>query len=290
MSATIYQNVSFQTSRLVTTAYSTSFSIGVRCLDASIRDAIYSIYGFVRLSDEIVDTFHAYNKEKLLLEFEQQYYTALEDGISLNPILNAFQHTVKKYEIEDHLIQSFLSSMKSDLYKTNFSEHEIKSYIYGSADVVGLMCLKVFVNGNQENYERLKPFAMRLGTAFQKINFLRDLRYDNTELHRVYFPILKNKSFNESTKRIILDDINEDYRLALIGIRQLPPNSRFGVYTAFLYYKSLTKRIEKTRAEQLIIERLRVSNFEKLLLLVRAFIYTKLFSQNIFTNKESKVW
>ena len=277
MSTALYQTVSFQTSRLVTQAYSTSFSIGVRCLDASIRDAIYAIYGFVRLSDEIVDTFHAYDKEKLLLEFEQQYYSALKDGISLNPVLNAFQHTVCKYEIEDDLVQSFLSSMKSDLYNTSFSDAEIKNYIYGSADVVGLMCLKVFVNGDQANYEKLKPFAMRLGSAFQKINFLRDLRYDNTELHRVYFPILKDKSFNESTKRIILDEIHEDYRLALIGIRQLPSNARFGVFTAFLYYKSLTKKIENTRAEQLIVERLRISNFTKILLLIRAYVYTKLF-------------
>jgi phytoene synthase len=276
MSTTIYNHVSFQASRLVTTAYSTSFSIGVRCLDPSIRDAIYSIYGFVRLSDEIVDTFHEYNKEKLLLEFEQHYYSALADGISMNPILNAFQHTVRKYKIEDHLVQSFLASMKSDLYKRDFSEHEIKTYIYGSADVVGLMCLKVFVNGNQAAYEKLKPFAMRLGSAFQKINFLRDLHYDNTELHRVYFPILKNKSFNDTTKRIILEDIHEDYRLALIGIRQLPKNARFGVYTAFLYYQSLTKQIQETKAEQLFIERLSVSNFEKILLLVKAYLYSKL--------------
>jgi phytoene synthase len=246
MSTNIYHQVSFQASRLVTNAYSSSFSIGVRCLDASIRDAIYSIYGFVRLSDEIVDTFHEYNK------------------------------TVRKYDIEDHLIQSFLSSMKSDLYKTEFNEQEIKTYIYGSADVVGLMCLKVFVNGNQEEYEKLKPFAMRLGSAFQKINFLRDMQYDKTALHRVYFPILKNQSFNETTKAIILEDIYEDYRSAMIGIRQLPKNARFGVYIAFSYYKSLTKQIENTKAEELIQRRLSVSNIKKLLLLAKAYFYFKL--------------
>jgi len=256
----LFQEVSYKTSRLVTKSYSSSFYIGVSSLDASIRDAIFSIYGFVRFADEIVDTFHEFNKEKLLSDFELHYYVAIEEGISLNPILNAFQQTVQKYKISDDLVQAFLKSMKSDLYKTKFTELEIKEYIYGSADVVGLMCIKVFVNGDDDEYEKLKPYAMRLGSAFQKINFLRDLKHDTSELHRTYFPILKTQEFNESTKKIILEDIFEDYRVALIGINQLPDNSRMGVYTAFLYYKSLTKRIQKTKAEHLLQKRISVPN------------------------------
>ncbi|MEI8085441.1 MAG: squalene/phytoene synthase family protein [Paludibacter sp.] len=273
----LFQDVSYQTSRLVTKSYSSSFYIGVSSLDASIRDAIFSIYGFVRFADEIVDTFHEFDKEKLLLDFEQQYYESIEEGISLNPILNAFQQTVRKYKITDDLVQSFLKSMKSDLQKSNFNEHEIKEYIYGSADVVGLMCIRVFVNGDDTEYEKLRPYAMRLGSAFQKINFLRDLKHDTSQLHRTYFPILKTKPFNESTKKTILEDIFEDFRVALIGINQLPDNSRLGVYTAFLYYKSLTKRIQNTKAKELLQKRISIPNYIKTALLFRAYIYTKFF-------------
>jgi len=273
----LFQEVSFNTSRLVTKHYSSSFYIGVCSLHPSIQDAIFSIYGFVRFADEIVDTFHQFDKEKLLTDFEQQYYTALEDGISLNPILNSFQQTVRKYKITDDLVQAFLKSMKSDLHKTKFTELEIKEYIYGSADVVGLMCIRVFVNGIDDEYENLKPYAMRLGSAFQKINFLRDLKHDTAELHRNYFPILKSEPFNESTKKIILDDILEDYRVALIGINQLPSNSRKGVYTAFLYYLELTKRIKRSKAEELLLKRISVPNYIKTLLLVRAYFYTKFY-------------
>ena len=273
---TLYKEVSFRTSQLVTSAYSTSFSIGVRCLDSSIRDAIYSIYGFVRFADEIVDSFHEYNKEKLFAEFEREYFRAIEEGISLNPIINSFQHTVQNYNIEDSLVQAFLKSMRSDLHKTKFTEVEIKEYIYGSADVVGLMCLRVFVSGDNEAYEHLKPYAMRLGSAFQKINFLRDLKHDTDDLHRIYFPVLKSEPINESTKCVILNDILDDFKEAMIGIKLLPENSRLGVYTAFLYYKSLTKKIQKTDAENLFQERISVPNYEKLLLLCRAYIYIKL--------------
>lgn len=271
----LFTDVSYRTSRLVTSAYSTSFSIGVRCLHPSIRDAIYSIYGFVRVTDEIVDTFHEYNKEKLLTDFERAYYEALEEGISLNPILNSFQETVRKYSISDELVQAFLKSMKSDLYKTKFSETEIKEYIYGSADVVGLMCLKVFVNGDEAQYEKLKPYAMRLGSAFQKINFLRDLKHDSIDLNRTYFPVLKTEPFNENTKNIILNDVLEDFRVALIGIRQLPITANLGVYTAYLYYKSLTKRIQRAQAEQILQERISVPNYEKIFLLCKAYTNTK---------------
>lgn len=271
----LFDEISFHASRLVTQSYSTSFSIGVRSLDVSIRNAIYSIYGFVRFADEIVDSFHTYNKEKLLHDFEHQYYESLKDGISMNPILNAFQLTVQKYNIPDHLIQSFLNSMKSDLYKSKFDDEEIKEYIYGSADVVGLMCLKVFVNGNDTEYEKLKPYAMRLGSAFQKINFLRDLNQDTNDLHRTYFPILKFETLNESNKDIIIKDIIEDFDISLIGIKQLPKEARTGVYTAFLYYQSLTKRIRNTPSDILLNKRISVPNYEKIALFCQAYLHTK---------------
>lgn len=273
----LFRNVSFRVSRLVTEAYSTSFSIGVRCIDPSIRDGIYGIYGFVRFADEIVDTFHEHDREELLLEFEEEYYRSLERGVSMNPVINAFQLTVRKYRITDDLVQSFMKSMKCDLYMSDFGEEEIRQYIYGSADVVGLMCLKVFVRGDHEEYERLKPFAMRLGSAFQKINFLRDIRHDTNNLHRIYFPVLKEQPLNEDTKQVILEDINEDYRVALTGIRELPECARLGVYTAYLYYKSLTKQIGRTRAEKLMEERIRVSNATKMFLLGQAYLYTKFY-------------
>lgn len=271
----LFDEVSFKTSKIVTHKYSTSFSIGVRCLAPSIRDAIYSIYGFVRFADEIVDSFHEYDKEYLLNEFEKSYYKALEHGISMNPILNSFQHTVKKYTIDDELIQAFLNSMKSDLNKKNFNEQEIKEYIYGSAEVVGLMCLKVFVNGDNSVYEKLKPYAMRLGAAFQKINFLRDLRHDTQELYRTYFPILKHQPFDEKSKQIILNDIYTDYEQAMIGLRMLPSEARFGVYTAYLYYCKLTKIIQKTNAIELMNKRISVPSAQKLLLLCRAYLLNK---------------
>lgn len=278
----LFHTVCVKTSRLVTTSYSTSFSIGVKCLHPSIREAIYNIYGFVRFADEIVDTFHEYDREKLFNEFEEQYYKALEDKISLNPILNAFQHTVHTYHIQDELVQAFLKSMRSDLYKARFNEKEIKEYIYGSADVVGLMCLKVFVKGDDDEYERLKPYAVRLGSAFQKINFLRDLKHDTNKLHRDYFPILKTEGLNEKTKKMILEDIMEDYRVALEGIKQLPECARLGVYVAFLYYRSLTLRIMKTKAEKLMEERIRVSDTYKIFLLLKAYIDTKMITKFSF--------
>jgi len=273
----IFNEVSFKTSRLLTNTYSTSFSIGARYLHSSVRNAIYSIYGFTRLADEIVDSFHGYNKEYLLQELEYQYYKALEDRISLNPVINSFQETVVKYKIKDDLVQSFLKSMKSDLYKSNFAEEEIKKYIYGSAEVVGLMCLKVFVKGNEEEYNRLRPYAMRLGAAFQKINFLRDLKHDTDNLHRVYFPILKKREFDETAKRCILEDIYEDFRIALEGIKQLPECARLGVYTAYLYYNSLTRLIEATPAERLINTRIRVPNAKKMILFGQAYLTTKFY-------------
>lgn len=271
-----YDKVSFGASRLVTCTYSTSFSIGVRCLDPSIRDALYGIYGFVRFVDEIVDSFHGFDQEMLLNEFEGDYYRALNVGISLNPILNSYQQVVRNYDIDDNLVQAFLRSMRTDLTKQKFNDHEISEYIFGSAEAVGLMCLKVFVKGDDKLYQELKPYAQRLGAAFQKINFLRDLKHDTEELKRTYFPILKDNPLNEESKKTILEEIDEDYRQALIGIRKLPRESRLGVYTAYLYYRKLTDKIAATKAEELLQKRIRISNAMKIMLLGKAYISSKL--------------
>ena len=202
----LFDEVSFDTSKLVTKKYSTSFSLAVKMLSPTIRAAIYNIYGFVRFADEIVDTFHNYEKEALFNDFESQYYRALEDGISLNPILNSFQTTVRRYNITDDLVSSFLKSMRSDLSKTTYqTKEEYEEYIYGSADVVGLMCLKVFVNGNEKKYNELKKAAMRLGSAFQKVNFLRDLKNDYELLNRSYFPNVDLSSLDAKSKRLIIE-------------------------------------------------------------------------------------
>lgn len=271
-----YGNTSFRCSRVVTRTYSTSFSLGVMMLHPSLRDAIYSIYGFVRLADEIVDTFHEFNKAELLQRFEEDFYRAMDEGISLNPILNAFQQTVKKYSIDNQLIQAFLSSMKSDLTKKEFNNEEIKKYIFGSADVVGLMCLKVFTGGNNERYEELKPFAMKLGSAFQKVNFLRDLNQDKNFLQRVYFPELNHHSLDTETKKIIIDDIESDFAEALKGIKKLPNTSKASVYTAFLYYRALLRKIKKTPPTEMVSARIRISNARKTGLLLVAWICVKL--------------
>ena len=270
----LFNKVSYKTSELVTMSYSTSFSIGVKCLHPSLRDPIYAIYGFVRFADEIVDTFLDYDKEKLLNKYIEDYYYALNAGISLNPILNSFQETVKKYGIEDELVQAFLKSMKSDLQKKSYSEIEIKDYIYGSADVVGLMCLRVFVSGNQELYEKNRLYAMRLGTAFQKINFLRDIAQDTYGLQRVYFPILNENPLNEESKKKILEEISEDFKFAAKGIKQLPAKAKWGVYTAYFYYLALTNRITKTKAEQLKYKRISVPKGIKFYLLFKAYFYS----------------
>jgi 15-cis-phytoene synthase len=272
-----YNKVSQDISKLITRAYSTSFSLGVWCLDESVRAPVYSIYGFVRLADEIVDTFHDFDKKKLIFDFEQQYYQALKDGISLNPVLNAFALVVKKYNIEDELVQAFLNSMKSDLEKKTYDEKEIKEYVYGSADVVGLMCLRIFTNKDEAMYERLKPFAMSLGSAFQKINFLRDIKNDSIELNRVYFPEMSEGKLDDTNKSLIIKSIEKDFVEAKKGIVLLPDNSRFGVYVAYLYYLELTKKIKNIRAESIYSERISVSNLMKIILLITAFFSVKVF-------------
>jgi 15-cis-phytoene synthase len=273
----LFDEVSFKCSKLVTKNYSTSFSLAVYMLAPSIRQDIYNIYGFVRFADEIVDSFHGFEKEKLINDFEAEYYKAYESGISLNPILNAFQITVKQNNISDDLIQAFLKSMKLDLVKSKYnSKSEYEEYIYGSADVVGLMCLKVFVQGEEEKYNQLKAEAMRLGSAFQKVNFLRDLRDDNLVLNRNYFPGVDLNSFDEDAKKAIIAEIQEDFRIAHEGIKKLPLEAKFGVYTAYVYYKKLLVKLENTPCHKIGTARIRVSNYSKAGLLAQSFVTYKL--------------
>ena len=273
----LFDDVSFKCSKLVTKSYSTSFSLAVKMLAPSIREDIYNIYGFVRFADEIVDSFHGYQKEQLIQDFETDYYKALESDISLNPILNAFQITVKKNNISDDLVQAFLKSMKMDLVKSEYNtKAEYDDYIYGSANVVGLMCLKVFVQGNQEKYDALKDEAMRLGSAFQKVNFLRDLKDDNLVLNRNYFPGVDLRSFDDEAKKAIIAEIDEDFKAAREGIKKLPLEAKFGVFTAYVYYKKLLNKLERTPSHKIGISRIRVSNYSKAGLLAQSFVTYKL--------------
>ncbi len=268
---------SFKCSQTITKEYSTSFSSAVKMLGPSIRMDIHAIYGFVRLADEIVDTFHNYDKNVLLDEFEQEFFKAKERGISMNPILNSFVLTVIKYNIPDQMVLDFLRSMKLDLEKTVYNtEEEYKNYIYGSADVVGLMCLKVFVENDQQMYDSLKESAMRLGSAFQKVNFLRDLKDDYEVLNRSYFPNINFENLSNDMKQQIIDEINADFEAALYGIKNLPASSRFGVYTAFKYYKRLLHKLSKTPSEHILTTRIRVSDPVKLLLLTKSYVNFKL--------------
>ena len=273
----LFDQVSHRCSKIVTKKYSTSFSMAVKMLSPNIREAIYSIYAFVRFADEIVDSFHNYEKEKLLHEFEAAYYEAYHNNISLNPILNSFQLTVKKYRIGDDLIQHFLNSMKADLEEVNYhSKEEYDQYIFGSADVVGLMCLKVFVNGNDEEYQRLKGPAMRLGSAFQKVNFLRDLKDDYEVLNRSYFPKIDLNALDSGAKMAIINEIEEDFSEAYKGIKELPIEAKFGVYTAYIYYKRLLTKLKRTPSEEIMNTRIRISNPIKISLLAKSFVTYKL--------------
>tara|TARA_B100000787_G_scaffold170262_1_gene165387 strand:+ start:14060 stop:14902 length:843 start_codon:yes stop_codon:yes gene_type:complete len=274
----LFDQVSFDTSKLVTKKYSTSFSMAVKMLSPTIRSAIYNIYGFVRFADEIVDTFHDYKKEELLDDFEKEYYKALENGISLNPILNSFQATVKRYNITDNLVKSFLKSMRADLSKTVYStKEEFNEYIYGSADVVGLMCLKVFVDGDDEKYNELKNAAMRLGSAFQKVNFLRDLKDDFELLNRSYFPNIDLTSLDTESKELIIKEIEDDFDYAFNhGILKLPVEAKFGVYMAYRYYRRLLKKLNNVPSSEIIETRVRISDPMKINLLARSYVKYKL--------------
>ncbi|MCT4629066.1 phytoene/squalene synthase family protein [Winogradskyella sp.] len=269
----IFDNVSKECSKLVTNAYSTSFSLATKMLSETIRQDIYNIYGFVRFADEIVDTFHDYNKEKLFKNFETDLENALTDKISLNPILNSFQETYHKYSIDKHLVDAFMNSMRLDLHKKNYdTEQEYKDYIYGSADVVGLMCLKVFVKGDNEKYENLKDSAMSLGSAFQKVNFLRDLKADSEDLSRNYFPNTDLSQLTEISKRRIIDDIEKDFSHGLKGIKRLPLEAKFGVFMAYRYYHRLLKKLKDTPALEIKSTRVRVPNYKKIALLTRSYV------------------
>lgn len=273
----LYRSCSFKISKAITQEYSTSFYAATDMLPEDIRDAIHSLYGFVRIADEIVDSFHEHDQEKLLREFEQDYDEAYRVGISTNPILHSFQWTVKQYDIPDEYIRSFLTSMRYDLEKKSYeTKEEISSYIYGSADVVGLMCLKIFCRRDGALFERLKQPAMRLGSAFQKVNFLRDLREDYVLLGRLYFPGIALESLDEEAKDRIIREIEEDFYEAHKGIRQLPKESRLPVYVAYRYYRQLLHIIQRTPAPSLISKRVRVGDTKKMLILLTSVIKSKL--------------
>ena len=268
----LYTKTCFGCSKLITRQYSTSFSQGIRAFNKRFRDAIYAIYGYVRYADEIVDTFHDFNKAALIADFEKQTFEAIAQGISLNPVLHAFQTVVNQYGIGHELIRAFLHSMGMDIECTDYCEDGYKRYIYGSAEVVGLMCLRVFCEGDEGLYQTLVPKARSLGSAFQKINFLRDIRADYEERGRMYFPGIDFKRFTEADKRRIEADIKQDFDDALVGIKQLPSGTRRGVYIAYVYYRQLFKKIQHTPAEVILQKRIRVSDVHKMTLYVKASI------------------
>lgn len=272
----LFHKVSEKCSRMVTENYSTSFSSAIRLLHKDLRTPIHNIYGFVRFADEIVDTFHEHDKTTLLNEFKTATYDAINRGISLNPILHSFQQTVNQYNIEISLIDSFFKSMESDLSKTTYDKVEYKEYIYGSAEAVGLMCLYVFCQGNKEQYDDLKKEARALGAAFQKVNFLRDFKADANGLSRIYFPDCDFRNFTESQKEEIEVDINQDFQAAYRGILKLPAKARFGVYVAYKYYYSLFKKIKRTKPERILNTRIRIPDYFKVLIILRAGLKNQL--------------
>ena len=267
----LFDEISVKSSKLVTKTYSTSFSLGIKFLDKSIRTPIYNIYGFVRFADEIVDSFQGYDKEYLLKKFRKDTIEAIEQKISLNPILNSFQETVNKYNIEWDLIETFLESMKMDLDPITSSQKYYEKYILGSAEVVGLMCLHVFTEGNIEQYSKLAPSAKKLGSAFQKVNFLRDAQADFIDLGRTYFPGVDFNNFCDADKIKIEMDIEKDFEEALVGIKQLPTSSRGGVYLAYYYYLRLFRKIKNVSSENIISERIRIPNAQKVILMLQSF-------------------
>jgi len=270
---TIFDDVSNDCSKIVTKTYSTSFSLATKMLSKGIRQHIYNIYGFVRFADEIVDSFHDYDKETLFKDFSSDLEKSLKNKIHLNPILNSFQATYHKFNIDKDLVDSFMSSMKKDLHKTKYlSNQEYEDYIYGSADVVGLMCLKVFVNGDSKKYEELKSFAMRLGSAFQKVNFLRDLKDDFEVLNRTYFPNTDLNQLDEESKIKIIEEGEGDFKEGLNGIKKLPIEAKFGVFMAYRYYSQLLKKLKKTPALEIKNTRIRVPNYKKIELLTRSYV------------------
>jgi 15-cis-phytoene synthase len=266
----LFHELSEQCSKATTEKYSTSFSSAIKLLHHDLRTPVFNIYGFVRFADEIVDTFHEYNKEELLVEFKRETYLAIDRGISLNPILHSFQKTVKEYNISHDLIEAFFKSMEMDLSKTLYNSNGYKEYIYGSAEVVGLMCLYVFCEGNKAMYEKLKPSAQSLGAAFQKVNFLRDVKADYEELNRTYFPGVDFKNFTPLMKKEIEEDIAKDFSDAYEGIIQLPGKAKFGVYVAYKYYLSLFRKIRRTAPSNILEQRIRIPNYGKAYIVAKA--------------------
>ena len=272
----LYDDLSVQVSKNTTRAYSTSFSLGIYFLNNRLRNAIYSIYGFVRLADEIVDSFEGYDQRQLLDRFRQDTFEAVEKGISTNPILHSFQKSVRVYEVDLQLVEVFLDSMAMDLAKVEYTEEKYQQYILGSAEVVGLMCLHVFTEGDRKLFEELKPYAMKLGAAFQKVNFLRDLKEDFHLLGRSYFPNIVLTDFSPEAKRQIELEIEEDFRVALIGIKKLPASSKGGVYLAYVYYRSLFDKIKSMPPRRIFSERIRINNGQKFRLMLNSLFLTKM--------------
>ena len=272
----VFDDLSALCSKRTTQRYSTSFSLGIKLLDKALHRPIYAIYGLVRFADEIVDSFHDFNKEELIAEFKKDTYTAITRGISMNPILNEFQMAVNTYKIDHGLIETFFKSMEMDLDDKYHDALSYKDYILGSAEVVGLMCLHVFVEGDDSQFNALKPYAMSLGAAFQKVNFLRDLKADYEALGRTYFPGLDMESFSTEHKKKIEREIEEDFNIALIGIRKLPLKSRKGVYLAYVYYLTLLRKIKKTPVEKIMESRIRVSNPSKIGLMFQSVVQHQL--------------
>ncbi|MGM1429512.1 phytoene/squalene synthase family protein [Sphingobacterium lactis] len=271
----LFDELSFSVSKMTTNTYSTSFSLGILALKPTIRSAVYAIYGYVRLADEIVDSFHGYDKHRLLRRLRIETDEAIQEGISLNPIMNAFQATVNNFKIDRELIEQFLHSMEMDLAKIDYNSDLYKEYIHGSAEVVGLMCLQVFLDGDREKFAELKPYAMKLGSAFQKINFLRDLKDDYHVLGRTYFPNIDMATFDNAVKQQIEQEIGEEFRQALIGIKKLPSSSIFGVYLAYKYYLSLFYKIKRKSSKDIINNRVRVANTEKAYVAFKSYVRYK---------------
>ncbi len=272
MSIQLFDKTSGDISRKVALNYSTSFSLGIKLLAKEYRWAVFAVYGFVRVADEIVDTFHGHDKEALLQEFKMQTYKAIETGISTNPILHSFQLAVKEFGIENELIEPFFQSMAADLDQTTHDSASYDQYIYGSAEVVGLMCLRIFCKNNDFQYQALLPHARSLGAAFQKVNFLRDLKSDVDERGRIYFPGVDFEAFNEDDKNQIIADVKKDFAHALEGIRKLPVGCRLGVYTAYIYYLKLLEKIQRSSAQEIVGNRIRIANGQKLVLLAKSFV------------------
>ena len=272
----LFDNLSVKVSKLTTQSYSTSFSLGIFFLHDRLRDPIYSVYGFVRVADEIVDSFEGFDQEYLLRKFREDTYEALDQKISANPILNSFQQVVHEYEIDRELIDTFLASMEMDLQKVDYNDEKYQQYILGSAEVVGLMCLHIFTEGDKKQYEELKPYAMKLGAAFQKVNFLRDLKDDYHVLGRTYFPGVDMENFSQEAKLQIEQEIEEDFRIALEGIKMLPASSKGGVYLAYVYYQSLFKKIKRLPATRILSGRIRINNGKKVGLMINSLVECKM--------------